>query len=203
MGYLRNFGNASALSLGVLAIASSAYAIPYGTNTVYKTGTDVIISATAGSQVSVGLGSTVKSKAALVGSCGEVKVSLGTTLTPPATLTVGTKTITIANLPTQLLPKCVNGQFEEARTADFKTSTGQIVVVGLTPSQSVTVGIPTATTRKVTINGCGFGTLKNATGTLAINGQNYTVSSLPDAGAAPTCRNTNGVSTGYVPAAWP
>jgi hypothetical protein len=201
MGYLRNFGKASVLSLGVLAIASSANAIPFGSNTVYKAGTDVIISATAGSQVSVGLGSAVKSRAALVGLCGEVKVNPGTT--PPATLTVGTKTITIANLPTQLLPKCVNGQFEEARTADFKTSTGQIVVVGLTPNQSVTVGIPTATTRKVTINACGFGTLKNATGTLAINGQNYTVSTLPNAGAAPTCRTTNGVSTGYVPAAWP
>jgi hypothetical protein len=201
MGDLRKFGKASVLSLGVLAIASSAYAIPYGSNTVYRAGTDVIISATAGSQVQVGLGSSVKNRAALAGACGEVKVNPGTN--PPATITVGTRTLTLANLPTQLLPKCVNGQFEDARTADFKTSTGQIVAVGLTPNQSVTVGIPTSTTRKMTINGCGFGTLKNATGTLAINGQNYTVSSLPDAGAPPTCRTTNGVSTGYVPAAWP
>lgn len=201
MGYLRNFGNASVLSLGVLAITTSANAIPYGSNTVYRAGTDVIISAPSGSQVSVGLGSALKNRSALAGACGEVKVNPGTT--PPATITVGTKTITIANLPTQLLPKCVNGQFEESRTADFKTSTGQIVVVGLTPNQSVTVGVPTSTVRKVTINGCGFGTLKNASGTLTINGQKYTVSSLPNAGAAPVCRTTNGVSTGYTPSSWP
>lgn len=201
MGNLRNFGKASVLSLGMLAIASSAYAIPYGTNTVYRSGTDVIISANAGSQVSVELGSTVKNRAALVGLCGEVKVNPGTT--PPETLTVGTKTITTASLPTQLLPKCVNGQFEESRAADFKTSTGQIVVVGLTPNQSVTVGIPTPTTRKVTINDCGFGALKNASGSIIVNGQNYTVSSLPDAGVAPVCRITNGVSAGYIPATWP
>lgn len=201
MGYLRNFGKASVLSLGVLAIASSANAIPYGTNMVYRAGTDVILSATAGSQVTVGLGSALKTKAALAGACGEIKVNPGTS--PPTTITVGTKTLTLANLPTQLLPKCVNGQFAESRTADFKTPTGQIVVVGLTPNQSVTVGIPTPTTRKVTINGCGFGTLKNASGSITLNGQNYTVSSLPNAGAPPTCRTTNGVSTGYVPAAWP
>ena len=200
MGDLRKFGKASVLSLGTLAIASSAYAIPYGTNTVYKAGTDVIISAPAGSQVQVGLGSTVKSRAVLSGSCGEVKVNPGKT--PPETITVGTKTITIANLPTQLLPKCVNGQFAEARTADFKTSTGQIVVVGLTPNQSVTVGVPTAAVRKVTINGCGFGTLKNASGSITVNGQNYTVSSLPNAGAAPVCRTSNGISTGYTPSSW-
>lgn len=201
MGDLRKFGKASVLSLGMLAIASSAYAIPYGSNTVYRAGTDVIISATSGSQVTVGLGSTLKTKAALAGACGEIKVNPGTS--PPTTITVGTKTLTLANLPTQLLPKCVNGQFAESRTADFKTPTGQIVAVGLTPNQSVTVGVPTSTARKVTINGCGFGTLKNASGTFSINGQNYTVSSLPNAGAPPTCRTSNGVSTGYVPAAWP
>lgn len=205
MGTLQNFVKASVLGLGAVAIATSANAITFGSNTVYKVTdngvTSVFISATANSEIQINLGETTRSSAKMAGTCGEVKIS------PPSSgqltsVMVGTRTIDASILPVQLLPKCINGQFEEARTEDFKTSTGQVVAVGFTPNQAVTVGIPTPTVRKVKANGCGFGTIRNASGSFAINGQNYDVATLPDAGEAPLCRSSNGMSTGYVPANW-
>ena len=194
LGNLRNIAILSMAALASTALPSGA--IPYGTNQVYRAGQEVIISATAGSKVEVGLGSTVRNKAVMAGSCGQVKVTLPKT--PPATIQVGTKTLTIASLPTQSLPSCKKGEFAEARTADFKTPQGQIVAVGFTPNQSVTIAMPTVTTRKVSINACGFGTLKNVSGSFTVNSQNYTVSQLPDAGSPPVCRK----GTGYTPSTW-
>jgi hypothetical protein len=207
MGHLQKFEKASILTVGVLAIATSGGvlctiaalpggAMPFGSNKVYRVGQDVIISAPASSKVEVGLGSNVRNKAVVAGSCGEVKVTLPKN--PPTTLQVDTKTLTIANLPTQSLPSCKKGQFAEARTADFKTPEGKVVVVGFTPKQSVSVGIPTTTIRHVSINACGFGTIKNASGSITVNGQDYNVSQLPDAGAAPVCRK----GTAYTPSSW-
>ncbi|HEY9610162.1 hypothetical protein [Allocoleopsis sp.] len=197
MGHLQEIGKASIVTLGVLAYAAlPGGAIPFGSNKVYRVGQDVIISAPAGTKVDVGLGSRVRNKAQVAGSCGEVKITLPKNL--PATVQVGTKTLTIANLPTQSLPSCKNGQFAEARTADFKTPEGKVVAVGFTPSQSVAVGIPTPTTRKVSINACGFGTIKGASGSITVNGQDYNVAQLPDAGAAPACRK----GTAYTPSSW-
>jgi hypothetical protein len=139
MGHLQKVGSVSILGLGVLiSTALPGGTVPFGGNQVYRAGQDVIVSAPAGSKVEVGMGSSVRNKAALAGSCGEVKVTLPKT--PPATIQVGTKTLTIANLPTQSLPSCKSGEFAEARTADFKTPEGKIVAVGFTPSQSVTIG---------------------------------------------------------------
>lgn len=194
---LGKLGKASILSASVLAIAAlPGGAMPFGANKVYRAGQNVIISAPANSKVEVGLGSRVRSKAVLAGSCGEVKVTLPKTA--PATIEVGTKTLTVANLPTQSLPSCKNGQFAEARTADFKTPQGRVVALGFTPSQSVSVSLPTPANRRVSINACGFGTLRNASGSITVNGQDYTVSQLPDAGASPVCRN----GTGYAPSSW-
>jgi hypothetical protein len=187
----------SILSVGALAIAAlPGEAIPFSGNRVYRAGQAVIISAPAGSQVEVGLGSRVRNRAALAGSCGEVKITLPKN--PAAAIEVGTKTLTIANLPTQSLPSCKNGQFAEARTADFKTPEGRVVAVGFTPGQSVAVGIPTPTTRRVTINTCGFGTLRNVSGSFSVNGQNYDAGQLPDAGEPPVCRK----GAAYTPSSW-
>lgn len=197
MGHLQTVGAASILGLGVLVgTALPGGTVPFGGNQVYRAGQDVIISAPAGSKVEIGMGSSVRNKATLAGTCGEVKVTLPKT--PPATIQVGTKTLTIVNLPTQSLPSCKSGQFAEARTADFKTPEGKIVAVGFTPSQSVTVGIPTTTVRRVTINACGFGTLRSASGNISVNGQSYSIGQLPDAGSSPVCRK----GTAYTPSSW-
>jgi hypothetical protein len=196
------------------ALASSvapAAAIPYNSATVYKAmdngSTVVVFSGSAGSKVSVSLGSSDKSTARLAGSCGEVRIS------PPSTgdftgLKVDGTAINAASLPTQTLPSCVNGSFSETRSANFKTPTGQVVVVGKTPSAAVTVTLPAASSRSVTINACGFGVLKptSTSGPLpssfSVGTTNYTLSSLPDAGTPPYCRTVNGTPYGYVPASW-
>lgn len=202
MRTLVNFSRVLVLGLGAAAVALPASAIPYGPNTVYKVGNTVFVSAPASSQVEVGLGDVDRNGAKLAGSCGEVRVS------PPRggqleTVTVGTRTINATTLPVQLLPRCQYGQFEEARTTDFKTSAGQVVAVGFSPGQAVTVAVPTARTRRASVNACGFATLRNASGTLTIASQDYEVATLPDAGEPPVCRTSNGVSTGYVPSSWP
>lgn len=206
-----------ALLVGVGAIASgiasnigSAGAIPYQGATVYKAmdsgSTVVVFSATAGSRISVSLGNSDKSTARLAGSCGEVRIS------PPATgdftgLKVDGTAVNAATLSTQSLPSCVSGSFSEARTTNFKTPTGQVVIVGKTPGAAVAVTLPSSTSRTVTANACGFGVLKGTTSSplpasFMVGTTSYTVSSLPDATIAPYCRVVSGTPYGYVPASW-
>ncbi|MHC5763436.1 hypothetical protein [Nostoc sp.] len=205
-----------ALLVGVGALASSmapAAAIPYGSNTVYKTvdsstsATTVYISATANSRVQVELGSIDRSTARIAGACGELRISIPSSGSF-AGLKVDGTSIDASTLSTQTLPACNNGTFTESRTANFKTPNGQVVIVGKTPGSAVAITLPTEATRNVSINGCGFGILRAASGstlpaTFDITGTSYTVASLPDAGEPPVCRTTNGVSTGYVPSSWP
>ncbi|MFK0734227.1 MAG: hypothetical protein ACIWVG_24270 [Gloeotrichia echinulata HAB0833] len=195
------------------AIASSvmpASAIPYNNNSVYKAidgnAQVVVFSGTAGSKISVNLGNSEKSTAKLVGACGEIRIS------PPASgdfagLKVDGNAINAASLPTQTLPSCVNGSFSEMRNTNFKTANNQVVIVGKTPGASVSISIPSVTTKSITINGCGFGVLKpnsnqSLPASFSVNSNNYTLSSLPNAGNPPICRTVNGTPYGYVPASW-
>ena len=206
-----------ALVFGVGAIASgiasnigSAAAIPYQGATVYRAmdsgSTVIVFSATAGSRISVSLGNTDKSTARLAGSCGEIRIS-----TPASGDFTGLKVdgtaVDTAALSTQTLPSCVSGSFSEARTTNFKTPTGQVVIVGKTPGAAVSVSLPSATTRTVTANACGFGVLKGTTSSplpasFMVGTTSYTVASLPDAATAPYCRVVSGTPYGYVPASW-
>lgn len=202
-----------ALALGVGAAASSvgpAAAIPYNGATVYKAmdagSTVVVFSGTAGSRIAVSLGSSDKSTARLAGSCGEVRISLPSSGDFTGLKVDGTA-INAATLPSQTLPTCVSGTFSEARTANFKTPTGQVVVVGKTPGAAVAVSLPSATTRNVTVNSCGFGILKGTStsalpATFMVGTTSYTVATLPDATTAPYCRTIDGTPYGYVPASW-
>ncbi|NWF58972.1 MAG: hypothetical protein HXY43_06600 [Fischerella sp.] len=197
-------------AIGALFAPLSAFAIPYQSATVYKAmdGSNqvVVFSATPGSKISVNLGSSDKPTARLAGSCGEVRIS------PPSSgsftgLKVDGTAVDASTLPTQTLPSCVNGSFAEARTTNFKTPNNQVVIVGKTPGAAVSVSLPAATTRSVTVNGCGFGVLKPSTGqtlpaSFSVDSTSYTLSSLPSAGSPPYCRTVNGTPYGYVPAAW-
>lgn len=208
-----NIKSILALLFGVSVVGSSvgpAAAIPYNGATVYKAmdsgSTVVVFSGTAGSRIPVSLGSTDKSTARLAGSCGEVRISL-----PSSGDFTGLKVdgiaINAATLPSQTLPSCVSGTFSEARTANFKTPTGQVVIVGKTPGSAVAVSLPSPTTRNVTVNACGFGVLKGTSTsalptTFMVGTTSYTVATLPDATTAPYCRTVDGTPYGYVPASW-
>lgn len=202
----------SAITTAISALFAplSASAIPYNSATVYKAmdsgNTVVVFSGTAGSKISVSLGSSDKSTARLAGGCGEVRVS------PPASgdftgLKVDGTSIDVSSLSTQTLPSCVGGTFAETRSANFKTPTGQVVVIGKTPGAAVAVTLPSATTRSVTVNACGFGVLKPTTGqtlpsSFSVDSTSYTLASLPNAGTPPYCRTVNGTPYGYIPASW-
>lgn len=199
-------------SLGLVAAIASlgfipqADAIPYQSNTVYKTvvggETTVYISGTANGTASVALGYVDKFSSRIAGGCGEIRLT-STTVGMTPTIQVAGSTVTLASLPTQLLPTCTSGSFAEPRPSNFKTAAGEVVIVGQTPAAAVLLNIPKDTSRNVKINACGFGTLKNSTSfsipsTFKVNGVSKVLSSLPNAGDGPRC--TSGV--GYVPASW-
>ncbi|OUL23969.1 hypothetical protein BV378_20265 [Nostoc sp. RF31YmG] len=193
----------------ISAVASSIFpaaAIKYGTNDVYRVGSGssavIYFDGTPSSSISADIGYVSRLSSKLAGACGEIVLSnssIGTT----STIKVGSLPVTLSSLSTQLLPSCTNGSFAEARSSNFKTPDGKVVIVGNTPGSSVTLDIPKATVKTIKINECGFGYLKGSDSTplpstFKIGSTTYTVSSLPDAGMAPKC--SSGV--GYVPASW-
>ena len=157
---------------------------------------------TASSSISADIGYVSKVSSKLAGSCGEIVLSGSTVGTSP-TLKINSTTVTIASLPTQLLPTCTSGSFAESRSANFKTPDGKVVLVGNTAGTSATLDIPKATVKTVKINACGFGSFKGSDSaplptTFKVGSTTYTVASLPDAMDAPKCSS----GMGYVPASW-
>lgn len=203
---------ATAITTALVAFIPTAEAIPFGANPVYRVGLDTVyFSGTAGSQVSVQMTSQT-SKAVTANSCGLVVVNPPSGGSFSGTVTVGAASVNVSSLATNTLPTCTNGELAEPRSANFITSTGQIVVVGQTASTPALVSYFAPRTRKVTLNGCGLGKLKgtstnpiSGSTTFSFNATNYTVSSLTDAAAAPLCRTdrASGIATGYKPTTWP
>lgn len=202
-----------AFLVGVGAIASnigSAAAIPYSSATVYKAmdngSTVVVFSATPASRIQVNLGSADRPTARLAGSCGEVRVSSPSTGSF-AGLKIDGVAVDASTLPTQSLPSCVSGAFAETRSANFKTASNQVVIVGKPVGSAVSVSLPQPTTRSVTVNACGFGVLRASTGlslptSFMVDASSYTLATLPNAVTAPYCRVIDGTPYGYVPASW-
>jgi hypothetical protein len=198
-------------SLGVLgAIASigfipQAIAIPFTNgDTTYKNTsngiTTVYISGTANGTVEADLGYVDKISSRVAGSCQEVRLTSSTVGMTP-TITVDGTVVTLSSLSTALLPTCTNGTFNEARTSNFKTPSGDIIIVNKTGA--VTLNIPKATVKTVNINACGFGTLKNSSSfsipaTFKVGGVTKTLSTLTSVNYPPICRS----GVGYRPATW-
>ncbi|GAB1540466.1 hypothetical protein NUACC21_31350 [Scytonema sp. NUACC21] len=206
-----HFGLIATAILGTLLIPMNAFAIPYGSNKVYKatekSKTIVVFSATPGSKIEVNLGNVPKVRARIVGACGEVKIR------PLSSnnfmgLKVDGKPIHVATLTQQTFPACRNGSFAEARRTNFKTPNNEVIIVGKTPNAAVAVELLQPTKKTITVNACGFGILRPAKdrvlpASFTVNSTSYTVASLPDATKPPLCRTKNGVSTSYVPSSWP
>jgi hypothetical protein len=198
------------LAITEIGVTSKANAVPFGAATVYKVTqsgiSSVYLSGTANSKIEVDLGSTPKTTARVVGSCGEVKIAVPTSGSF-AGLKVDGTSIDTASLPIQTLPTCISGAFSEARPANFKTPNGQVVVVGKTAGSAATIALPSDVTKNINVNSCGFGKI-TATETLpltsfSIAGTSYTLASLPNAGQPPVCKVADGVSTIYTPSSWP
>lgn len=205
----------SAFFLSIGALASSltpAAAIQYNSASVYKATengiTTVYIDGTAGSKVAVDLGQVSKTISKLPAACGDVRISIPKGNPNFTGLTVDGTAIDYASLPVQTLPTCTNGQFSEARTANFKTAKGQVVIVGKSPSTSVSVTVMADSLRDIAVNGCGNALLRASKGstlpdTFTINGTSYTLASLPDAGHGPVCKKSStGTYSAYTPSSW-
>jgi hypothetical protein len=200
----------SVLAIAALAfISTPALAIPYQGATVYKTtieGIDqIVFSATANTRVAVSIENQVRNSGRIVGTCGEIKISSSTG--DYSGLQVDDASVDSSTLSVMTLPSCVSGAFAESRPSNFKTPTGQVIIVGKTPGSAAKVNLPSDVIRYVTINGCGFGILKATTSSpipanFKVGTDPYIFSSLTTSPGVPLCRSSNGVYTGYVPSGW-
>ncbi len=198
--------------LSIFALAPAS-AIQYNGSAVYKATengiTTVYINGNPGSKVAVDLGQVSKTVSKLSAACGDVRISIPKGNPNFTGLNVDGTAIDYASLPVQTLPTCKNGTFTEARTANFKTPKGQVVIVGKTPSTSVSITVMADSLRSITVNQCGNALLRASKGstlppTFTINGTSYTLASLPNAGKGPVCKKSS--STGkystYIPPSW-
>jgi hypothetical protein len=111
-----------------------------------------------------------------------------------------------ATLPTQLLPGCNNGVSEETRSANFKTNTGDVVIVGRTPGSYATVQTPQDRVRNATANACGVARFASSTSYQHAANTAIQLAAVPTADQISDLTSRDGVlcSRGslYVPASW-
>ena len=207
LNFLKRLG---IVSLGLLALAPSAMAIPFGSNTVYKavTGgkTYIFISSTAGAITEVTMQGVDRTSVKTADACGQITVANSSTAPLSGTVTIGSQQINYATVPTQLKPSCVNGVLSEARTAAYKTPEGSLIGVGFAASAPQNVLQKVNQVRRVTANTCGFARFTGTstapigpTTQFMIGATNYTVSSVPDAIIGPRCNTVDGVARGFKP----
>lgn len=193
--------NALLLSTIALAIVSptSAQAVPF----IDEQGQIRIEDATPNSQIEI---STEISRRIRANSCGLMIIRKPSVVpTMPAqiqledpTAPANQRPITIANLPVNTIPACINNQLAAPRPDDFKTEAGQVVIVGRSSGVAYMVGFGGLYPRKVQSNACGMirfnASQFNSNPTFVYNGQTYSVSSLE--GRTPA-KCINGIK--YVP----
>jgi hypothetical protein len=194
----------TAISVVSAAAPGFAQSIPSGlfrdsNNHVY------LMNQTPSAPVTLTYTDAVRTRNLTASACGTVTIS-GTTTNPiPATFTVGGTAIDVAALPTQLLPRCTNGALEEARTANFKTAAGQVVLVGQSPNAAVQMSYSSPRDRAARANACGFVRWSSTASAPQLpttnvrfgNGSVTAIGSLPTM-TPPYCRTGNL----YVPASW-
>jgi hypothetical protein len=135
---------------------------------------------------------TTQSRQVVSNSCGAVIIR-GTTAAPlAASITVGSSPVDVASLPLGLLPTCTAGAFTVPVTSNFKTATGQVVVIGQTPNTAILVSQLGDRVRRVTPNTCGFARLASSAnftlgGTFTVSGTSLNVDSIAT-GLPPICR---------------
>lgn len=194
-------------SLALLATASlSALPILPASAEVFRDGMDIYITELSpDAQVEVQYPGFQRSRDVRADACGRIVLRNSSTSPISGTVTVGGTAVDTTALPTQLLPKCNSGTPEEVRTANFKTSTGDVVIVGRTANSYATVSTAATATRRARANACGYVRLTSSNtyqhdSTMPIqigSGSSTSIGSLDQKGA-PVCRS--GVM--YVPTSW-
>ena len=152
-----------AVSLTLLPLVSTAIAAPSGFMTHKDDKGNIWFGGPTNSTVAVTIGNTERTRNLKADACGLI-VLRGTTAVPlPTLFNVAGSPVNPATLPQQLLPKCsATGTLEEARSANFKTADGKIVIVS-TPNATPAMTWLADLTRNIKTNACGFGKLANST----------------------------------------
>jgi len=93
--------------------------------------------------------------AVLSSACGLLKIgkpTIGWTANP----TVNGTPVDVASLAVGAVPTCAGGVLTPAPAANFKDSSDNVYIIGLTASTAQTVGKPSQSTRTANANGCGI-----------------------------------------------
>jgi hypothetical protein len=195
------------------ALAPIALAQTYNSNNVYKVtrsnGSPQVIVAnrTAGERIVVTYPNATASRRVTANACGLVVLRDSASNSLSNLVSVDGENIDQSSLPTQLLPRCVDGNLEEARATHFKTGAGEVILVK-TPNTVYPAVYSGGRNRNVTVNACGFAAI-NGTSSIPwedtanqdfeIGGTAYNINTLPEASPEPLCRSGNL----YTPATWP
>lgn len=198
---LRKIAALTGLVLSTLpAFVSAASAQTYNGNSTFKVErngqTTVYIGEQApNADVPVTLIGADRTRRVSANACGLITLRDSSTAPLSGLKSVDGSTINIATLPTRLIPRCVNGVLEEARTADFKTGAGDVVIVK-TPNTSYEAIFTADATRNVRANACGFATFRGSTTAPLLNttqvrigaGADTTIGAITSAMNEPLCR---------------
>jgi hypothetical protein len=187
------------LTVSTIAMAPAAQALP----TVFKAPDDSVwVKAAVSGEASMTYLGQMAVRRANANACGLASFNPSTTNPTPPTFTFGGQSVTTVNLPTQLVPPCTGGVLAEARTANFKTADGRIVIVGQTASAPVEIQYPRDRVRQGRQNACGYVRFTSSqsnqhTGstTFQVASTTYTLSSLVSHDVL--CRSSNGVGKLY------
>jgi hypothetical protein len=198
-------GLAIAIGLSLLSPAKADNASPYG---VYQDAQHNIYFAnqTPNSAIELTYRHMERQRDVQANGCGWLVLRNAQSAPLGSTVKVEGNAIAVASLPTQILPRCNGSVPDEARTANFKTAAGDVVIVGQTPKAYISVSTFQDRVRKATTNSCGVARFSfspswafNANSQFtAPGGGTLTTVEISEVQAVPVCRS----GQLYIPHSW-
>lgn len=137
-----------------------------------------------------------QTKSVVSNSCGAISLKGSSTSPLPSVVNILGSEYNIGTFSTALKPTCTAGSWNVAPTGSFKTSSGEVVIIGLTPNTAIAVNFSGTAVKRPTANLCGIAKISNGgsftpAGTFTITGQTgaYEVASLNVKANPDICRN--------------
>lgn len=175
------------------AIAQSASAIEVYKDTsgnVYATG------ATPSLATEFVFTGVTQTKSVVSNSCGAISLKGSSTSPLPSTVTIFGNDYNVSAFSTALKPTCTAGVWNVAPTGSFKTSAGEVVIIGLTPNTAIPINFSGSVVKRPTANLCGIAKISNGgsftpSGAFTITGQtgSFDVATLTVKANPDICRN--------------
>ncbi len=119
-----------------------------------------------------------QTKSYVANTCGAISMK-GTASSPlPSTVVIAGNNYNISAFDVALKPTCTAGTWNVAPSGSFRTTSGEVVIIGLTAGAAIPVTFTGATVKKSNANACGFakigGTTFTPSGEFAVTGQTGT-----------------------------